>query len=190
MEEAWKDIEGYEGKYRVSTMGRVESLTRTAFNGYKYHILKGRILRLGVSTVGYPTVVLTKDCIQKSYSVHRLVAKAFIENPENKDQVNHIDGIKKNSYVTNLEWSTRCENIKHAYNNGLKLPPSLGNSGVNHHRSLAVIKYDLQNNKIERYESINLASLSTRINRGTISAVASNNRGTAGGFIWKYESTF
>ncbi len=106
MKEIWKDIEGYEGRYRVSSYGRV------------YSCVSEKILK-AVNTRGYLTVCLTINRKQTNYKIHRLVALAFLENPENKPQVNHIDGIKTNNNISNLEFVTPSENIVHAHATGL-----------------------------------------------------------------------
>ena len=102
----WADILGYEGLYSVSTDGQVYT--------YKYKkVLKPR------SKKGYLNVSLSKNKKRKEFKIHRLVAMSFIPNPENKEQVNHIDGDKSNNKVTNLEWVTQSENITHSYSLGL-----------------------------------------------------------------------
>lgn len=108
MEEEWRPVKGYEGLYEVSNMGRVKSL----------HASQGRILKQGTSH-GYMLVNLCKDGICNMKQVHRLVATAFIRNPNNYEVVNHKDGNKKNNTVDNLEWCTQRYNIRHACRNGL-----------------------------------------------------------------------
>lgn len=111
--EIWKDIENYRGIYQVSNLGRVKSLVRK-------RVLKERIFKLTSITNGYIGVCLHKNGIKiKRELVHRLVAKAFIPNPEDKPQVNHIDGVKTNNNLSNLEWNTRYENVQHAIRSGL-----------------------------------------------------------------------
>lgn len=110
----WKDIPGYEGLYQVSNFGEVKSF-------YKFRDgKKERILKHAINDSGYKIVVLTKNKKPKSLRVHRLVALTFIDNFENKPQVNHIDGNKLNNNINNLEWCTNGENEKHAYKLGLK----------------------------------------------------------------------
>lgn len=107
MEEIWKPIPEYEEYYEVSSLGRVR------------RIRTGRILKNHIDSYGYLVVGLHVHSKQKTCFVHRLVAMTFIPNPENKPQVNHINGIKTDNCSTNLEWATSSENMRHAYNTGL-----------------------------------------------------------------------
>lgn len=118
IEEIWKDIEGYEGLYLISNFGRVKSLPKHCGSG-KGYTTKEIILKPHLR-LGYIAYTLYKNDIPKVINAHRLVAIAFIPNQENKPQVNHINGIKTDNSIKNLEWVTNSENIKHAYDNGLK----------------------------------------------------------------------
>ncbi|MBE8952238.1 MAG: HNH endonuclease [Quinella sp. 1Q7] len=118
-DEIWRDVVGYEGYYKVSNFGRVKS----------FHKGKSKILKFGVSPFGYLRVVLCKDFKKKNRPIHILVAQAFIPNPDNKRQINHIDGDKTNNHVSNLEWATPAENIHHAFAMGLR------KSGYEHFRA-------------------------------------------------------
>lgn len=117
MIEIWKDIQGFENKYQVSNIGRVKSLSY--FNNLG-KFKKSIILKKRLTDRGYNTAVIYNDGKQKTFKVHRLVAIEFIPNPQNKPFVNHIDGNKENNIVSNLEWCTHSENIKHAFKIGLK----------------------------------------------------------------------
>lgn len=110
MKEIWKPIGGYEGLYEVSNMGRIKS----------FYNSEERILKKSKTTTGYWKIELRKNKIRKSFKVHRLVAFAFIANPENKPYINHIDGNPLNNKVDNLEWCTQHENLVHAYSIGLR----------------------------------------------------------------------
>ena len=118
-DEVWKDIEGYEGLYQVSTCGNIKSLPKIRRNGTGTYVQKERLLKPSNTSTGYKKVELCKDGKRKGFKVHRLVAIAFIPNPDNKPEVNHIDGNKINNNIDNLEWVTSSENTIHAYETGL-----------------------------------------------------------------------
>lgn len=107
--EIWKDILNYEGLYQVSNYGNIKSLNRINRNGKTVH---EKILSQAKSTSGYLQVNLSKDNEVKIFQVHRLVAVAFIDNPDNKPQVDHIDNNKHNNHVKNLRWVTGKENME------------------------------------------------------------------------------
>lgn len=108
--EIWKDIEGWEGYYQVSTEGRVRSLPRTVASSRCTSNLKGRILKPRPDPKGYMKVALCRDGICYSRKVHRLVAQAFIPNPDNLATVNHKDEVKSNNRLENLEWLSNADN--------------------------------------------------------------------------------
>lgn len=115
MTEEWHDIQDYKGLYQVSNLGRVRSLDReiTAISRWgtpQKYIAKGRIIKGSLSTVGYPQVRLSKDGIITTYQVHRLVATAFLANPNNLSEVNHKNEDKCDNKVSNLEWCDRDYN--------------------------------------------------------------------------------
>lgn len=112
--EEWRDIEEYEGLYQVSNLGRVRGLPKKRG---RQHC---KILSHFVRSDGYVTTTLSKNGQLRTFGIHRLVASAFVSNPEGKPQVNHIDGDKANNAASNLEWVTRLENIRHSWETGLR----------------------------------------------------------------------
>lgn len=114
--EVWKDIEGYEGLYEISNLGRVKCLERLVKNKNGYRKVKERILT--TTSFNYACVFLSNSSVKQHY-VHRLVATAFIPNPLNKEMVNHKSGNKLDNRLNNLEWVTRSENQIHAFSIGL-----------------------------------------------------------------------
>lgn len=109
-QERWRWVDGYEGLYMVSDYGRIMSAPKPTRTGWS-------IMRGSVGSGGYMFVNLRKNGVQKRKSIHRLVASTFVPNPNDKPEVNHIDGCKTNNCVSNLEWVTRSENQKHAHAN-------------------------------------------------------------------------
>lgn len=136
--EIWKDINGYEGIYQVSSLGRVRSLDRALLgkNNVEYKV-KGKIRKISCTGKGYQNIQLSKEGRSKMFSIHRLVAEAFLDNPENLPVVNHIDGNKSNNHIGNLEWVSYSDNINHSIATGLRNTNDIethikkeGNSGV------------------------------------------------------------
>lgn len=177
--EIWRDVVGYEGLYQVSNYGNVKSLSREVNNGNGTYFTKEKILKPMENHKGYLGVELQ----DKWHFIHRIVATTFIENPENKPQVNHIDCDKKNNRVENLEWCTNSENQIHAYKNGLNVRSD--NAGRPKQK---IMQLDMNDNLIKIYESIADAEKETGIKN--ISYVINGKRKKAGGFKWKKYSEF
>lgn len=172
--EIWKDIEGYEGYYQVSNLGRVKSLGNKS--NHKQPIILKQALVLG-----YKCVSLSKNRKAKMKKVHVLVAQAFLENKKKGLQVNHKDGNKRNNCVYNLEWVTASENVKHAFNMGL----AKAKKGMNNNRSLKVNMIDKNTNQIiMSFGSLREAERETGVFHSNIQKSIQRN-GTAGGFKWK-----
>jgi hypothetical protein len=162
----WKPTK-YEG-YEVSDTGLVRSVGENKHN---------KILKPTINHKGYEVIYPSMDYGKVSCQVHRLVAEAFIPNPDNKPQVNHIDGDKKCNYVWNLEWATNLENHIHKLENGL-VPES--------HAPKRVGQYDKDDNLIATFDSIYEAGKSINSNQYGVSRVVNGLRKTHKGFIWKY----
>ena len=119
MDEKWLPIEGYEGLYEISTHGNIRSLEpEIERNDGKINHVPART-RVLTDVNGYLYCSLSREGRDRRFAVHRLVAKAFLPNPDNKPEVNHKDGNKHNNHVWNLEWCTRSENQRHAISFGL-----------------------------------------------------------------------
>lgn len=118
--EIWKDIQGYEGLYQVSNTGIIKSLKRYRLNHGKTQEVPEKIKKYRKDPQGYLQCDLFKNNNAKTVRAHRIVALAFLPNPQNKETVNHIDGNKENNHVENLEWATFKEQNNHFYKNNLK----------------------------------------------------------------------
>lgn len=118
--EEWRDINGYEGIYQVSNLGRIKSLSRKRLNGRGYYIQKERIIKQAMTSTGYKMVVFSVNKVRKYFKVHRLVAFAFLGlPPKNRTIINHKDGNPLNNNVNNLEWCSQKYNNLHAHLTGL-----------------------------------------------------------------------
>jgi len=158
--EIWKQIPFTKKDYYVSSLGRFKNSNGIIITKFK------------PSLSGY--LVACVDGV--TYRLHRLVAMTFLENPENKDQVNHIDGNKTNNAINNLEWVTNQENQIHKHQTGL---------GNNFTRKVG--QYNIQSGElIKKYNSIVLASKEVNVSKSCIQGVLQNRTKTSGGFIWKY----
>lgn len=186
-EEIWKDVVGYEGVCKVSNLGRVKSLdVEVECKNSHTRVSKGIVRATPIDKDGYLKVCINTKGKSITKTVHRIVLEAFVPNINNKPQVNHINGIKHDNRIENLEWSTRSENMKHAYKNGL-LKPYTQRIGAIHPHNKQVIQYDLNGNYICEFNSIKEASISCGANRSHISAVCLNKRKTAFKYKWKYK---
>ncbi len=121
-EEIWKDVNGFEGYYAVSNTGKIKSIPRFIFNGKGYFKTKDKIIRPVFDSCGRQQAHLHKNNIRTTSYVHRIVGKAFIPNPDNLPQINHIDGNKINNHVNNLEWCDNLYNQRHSWAIGLRKP--------------------------------------------------------------------
>ncbi len=166
--EIWQKIKDYEDFYEVSNLGNVKSLGRKEKIKNSFRVRKPRILKTNTSSSClYPTVDLRNGNGKKLLLVHRLVANAFIPNPENKPEVNHIDGNKLNNCVENLEWVTRSENLKHAHKTGLKLTTRI--IGKNHPMAKEVARLSKEGKVIETYPCAKDAAIAVGLYKSSIS---------------------
>lgn len=206
MDEVWKPVFGYEGLYEVSNHGKVKSLHWYGGNTEKEKTLS-------VRTDGYLRVVLSKDGISKNYAVHRLVAQAFIPNPNNLEMVNHKDENRQNNNVENLEWCTRSYNQIYSMNlhperryvfgnnfkdkvTGENLSPRTKHLPVKYF--MKIEQRTLDDEYIKTFDNLAHATEETGIPSGNIKAVCDRNRSSrerkthknyvsrAGQYIWRY----
>ncbi|QVU02042.1 HNH endonuclease family protein [Enterococcus phage vB_EfaS_785CS] len=167
MIEIWKDIEGYEGDYQVSNLGRVKS--------FKYK--SERILKPCVDKDGYRDVRLCKHNKPKHFKIHRLVAEAFIPNPENKPQVNHIDEDKVNNMVSNLEWVTPKENNNH----GTRTERMMISQGTK------IKAIDITSGECNEYPSMGECARRLGLSQGNISNCLHGKLRQTGGYVFQYK---
>ena len=163
-EEVWRDIKGYEGIYQVSNMGNVKNIK---FN---------RIIKPFTQGAGYLRVDLSKENTRIRSLVHRLVAKTFIPNPENKPEVNHIDEDKTNNRIDNLEWCTRKENLNHGTRS----------ERFSKSKSKPIIAIDIANGEYNEYVSCKDCAIQLGLNAGNISSVLTGRIKQTGGYVFKY----
>ena len=170
MKEIWKDIKDYEGLYKVSNLGRVKSLDIVDRLNRTF---KGKIRKAKFNNRGYEQIALYKNGNQKYFLVHRLVAQAFIPNPDNLPQVNHLDQNNKNNNSINLEW---CTNNYNAH-----FGDRIARCGIKHRKAITAYKGDAK----LCFDSITVAQKSLGIATGAISAAIRRN-GTAKGYRFEY----
>ena len=182
MEEIWKAVEGYEGIYEVSNLGQVRSLDKEqpVFGDKGVKIRQGIIKRHNIGRTGYHYVMLVKDGIAKNHRVHRLVANAFVPNPDNLPEVNHKDENKANNRADNLEWCTSKYNANYGTRNERKAEG----------KRRPVLQLDKDGNVIREYASVTEAaeavgSSSSHISRCCLGTVKGHK--TVKGFYWKYK---
>lgn len=186
MEEIWKDIKDYEGLYQVSNLGRVKSLR------------KNIVLKSFISNRGYLRVVLQKDCEIKNYSVHRLVAEAFIPNPLNLPEVNHKDEVKTNNFVGtpendykdgNLEWCDHIYNNRYGIANIIRSQKTSDRlRGVyNTKISTSILQYTLDGEFVREWSSMQEIKRQLGFAPGNICRCCKGKYKSAYGFIWKYK---
>jgi hypothetical protein len=182
--EIWKDVVGLEDSYMISNLGRIKSKEK----------IVSQISRWGNKMEKPYPEKLMKPQKNRGYfyvnakgnkTIHRLVAIAFISNPENKKEVNHINGNKRDNRVENLEWVTRSENTLHAYRFGL----CISQKGINNKRSQPISQFTNEGKYLMNWASAREAERITGMKQGSIWKALNGFQKTAYGYIWKYKNS-
>lgn len=173
VDEEWRDIPNFE-MYQISNYGRV-------FTKYK-----NKLLSICDNGNGYKVVNLHKNKTQKMHSIHRLVASAFIPNPNNLPEVNHILGIKSKNSIYDIEWITKEGNTKHKVKNNLTSRYWTGVFGEKHHNSIRIDQFTKDGLFVADYACAKEAERQTGISQPNISSCCTGNLKSAGGFVWKH----
>jgi hypothetical protein len=197
--EIWRDIPGYEGYYQVSNFGRVKSLSRKVYNRGGFHISKEKILKQQLRKDRYFNVHLLKEGIVKIFFVHRLVALAFLPNPNQLPDINHKDENPSNNCVDNLEWCTEKYNMNYGTvierrkasfvrNNSFKKANATKVKNGSRGAEKPVEGISKDGGSTLSYRSICEASRETGISQGNIGECCRGIRSSAGGYYWKYKT--
>lgn len=195
--EIWKDVVGYEGYYKVSNLGRVKSMERYVTQGNHKRYVKERIKKQSIDPNGYLRVTLCKDRKSVQIPIHRIIAEAFIPNPENKSEIDHINTNRIDNRIENLRWSTRYENT----HNPLTLQnckervytkertEKINKTRIERGRKCApkkVYQYSKAGVFIKEYSCAKKAGEELNTNAQPISMCCKGDRLTAGGFVWRF----
>ena len=187
MEEIWKDIPGYEGLYKISDSGIVESIRRYGCSGGIISPQRSR---------GYPSIKLCKNNIIIRHTIHKLVASAFLEKPDFYECINHIDGNKLNNHYSNLEYTTFKLNSQHAWRTGLceNVRHTIsafqtGRVGVLNGQTKAILQLDLNTGEvIKEHISATFAARDIKGSRQHISQCCTGARKSSNGYRWKHKN--
>lgn len=182
--EEWRTIEGYEGMYEVSSQGNVRSLPKAVDIGVCIQNRKEKFLKQVPDGKGYMMVWFYKDGKRKMHKVHRLVAKAFIPNTENKPEVDHINADKADNRMENLRWVTSREN----FHNPITYKRNADSKrGVLNHKAKAVVQMDMQGNVIREWGCMQDATTALGKKRSHITDCCLGLRDHCLGYKWKYK---
>lgn len=181
MEEIWKDIPNFDGLYMASNLGKIKRLPRKIWNGKSFYLTKETITYGRKTPKGYMSIEISKPNDDKRYlfQVHRLIALSFIDNPKNLPQINHINGVKDDNRLENLEWCDR------KYNNNY----GTHNSNIAKSHSKPIIQYTLNGEFVREWESATVASRELEFPQSAINwcCLKKKKFNSCKGFLWKYK---
>ena len=184
IKEEWRPVKGYEGLYEVSNLGRVKTLQRVYHcgNHHSYRMVDEHIMKPVKIKGGYLRIALSNGCKRSSHLIHRLVAEAFIQNPDNLPTINHKDCNPSNNFVDNLEWCSQQYNNR--YGDRIE---KVRKKTLNHpKRSKIVLQFNLEGEYINKFLSANEVQRQLGYLQSNISGCCLGKKKTAYGFIWKY----
>lgn len=197
MEEIWKNIEGYEGIYMISNLGRVLSLRKeevviSKYRGTYKRIKKEKILKNTIFSNGYCVVCLFSNGVSKKFLVHKLVAKAFIPNEKGLKEIDHINTRRDDNRVDNLRWVTRSENHLNPITKKRHKRIALENNSISNITRITkrVIQMSLEYKYIKTFNSVTEAANSIDSHTTDISACCKNKRFSCKGYVWVYEDDY
>ena len=199
--EEWKNIDGYNGLYQISSKGRVRSLDRIVKSGLRHNKKvkrSGKIIKPIPHHNGYLFVTLSKNNITNCFSIHKLVANAFIENPYNKPYIDHINTITSDNRVENLRWCTASENSLNPITKNRRIECNLGkrNPMFGKRHSLesrikngkCVLQFSKDGSFIKEFPTISFAAQEVNVHTTNIITACKNFNKTSGGYRWKYKT--
>lgn len=177
--EVWKDVVGYEGFYQVSNYGNVRSVDRIVQCSNSKRFYKGRSISRCVDDKGYARVLLSVSGKHESCQVHRLVAKAFIDNPDDLPEVNHKDENPLNNHCDNLEWCSKVYNLEYGTGRARSIQSHMKR----------VLQYDMNMQFIAEYDGVNSAAraINKPKDATAITKCCTGKNKTAHGYIWRYK---
>lgn len=176
MDEIWRVVKEFNGAYLISNKGNLKSVERYCYHDDKKWLVKERMLSKVINHAGYVEYQITYNKKHYSRKAHRLVAEAFIDNPDNKPFVNHIDGNKTNNIVENLEWCTCQENNVHAYEHELCLSIK------------PILQFTLDGQFVKRWKNAGDIERELKIGRTTIHGACKRSKNhSVKGYVWIYD---